>query len=311
MENPINFDDLDDTSLVDTGKTYRDLAKPADAQAPVADDISMGAGRNCNTVARFPCIKCDGKGKIKFWKRDRFGGPPYQVSGDCHRCGGKGFTKTNPAELQRARVANAQRATNVLTAKVDAWKAAHPVAAAWMANRSARSNFAASLLAKLAKYGELTAGQLAAVERCAAEDAERAQAQAVRKPDAEVAGAGFDRMLAAFASAKASGLKNPKFHVGDYVFNPAKAESTNAGCIYVKALGTYVGKITPTGAYFASRDARPEDKTEVARVGADPLAAAVLHGKQTGRCSCCGRELENAESVELGIGPICRKKWGL
>ena len=32
---------------------------------------------------------------------------------------------------------------------------------------------------------------------------------------------------------------------------------------------------------------------------------------KTGNCSCCGRHLENKESVELGIGPICRSKWGL
>lgn len=33
-------------------------------------------------------------------------------------------------------------------------------------------------------------------------------------------------------------------------------------------------------------------------------------GRRTGTCSCCGRLLTNPESVELGIGPICREQWG-
>jgi hypothetical protein len=33
------------------------------------------------------------------------------------------------------------------------------------------------------------------------------------------------------------------------------------------------------------------------------------YGKQWGRCFVCGRELENEESVALGIGPICRAKF--
>ena len=44
---------------------------------------------------------------------------------------------------------------------------------------------------------------------------------------------------------------------------------------------------------------------------ADPYAAAKLYGQNTGSCSCCGRELTNALSIELGIGPICREKFGL
>jgi len=41
----------------------------------------------------------------------------------------------------------------------------------------------------------------------------------------------------------------------------------------------------------------------------DPLAAAIAYGRETG--SCCGRELTNKVSIDLGIGPICREKWGL
>ena len=42
----------------------------------------------------------------------------------------------------------------------------------------------------------------------------------------------------------------------------------------------------------------------------DPLAAAVAYGKRTGRCCCCGLELTHKDSIDLGIDPICRDKFG-
>jgi hypothetical protein len=48
----------------------------------------------------------------------------------------------------------------------------------------------------------------------------------------------------------------------------------------------------------------------VVSAAANPLEAARLHGQRTGSCSCCGRELTNAESIALGIGPICRERFG-
>lgn len=36
---------------------------------------------------------------------------------------------------------------------------------------------------------------------------------------------------------------------------------------------------------------------------------AQAFGHAFGICCCCGRMLSNDESVALGIGPICRKKW--
>lgn len=36
---------------------------------------------------------------------------------------------------------------------------------------------------------------------------------------------------------------------------------------------------------------------------------ASAYGKRTGRCVCCGALLTNDLSIDLGIGPICRKRW--
>ena len=40
------------------------------------------------------------------------------------------------------------------------------------------------------------------------------------------------------------------------------------------------------------------------------LEAMAKYGKLTNKCSNCGRKLEDAESVRIGIGPVCRKNLG-
>jgi len=47
----------------------------------------------------------------------------------------------------------------------------------------------------------------------------------------------------------------------------------------------------------------------LAEFEADPLAAAMKHGKASGRCCSCGRDLTDPASIEAGIGPICAEKF--
>ena len=42
----------------------------------------------------------------------------------------------------------------------------------------------------------------------------------------------------------------------------------------------------------------------------DPMKAMSLFGHKIGRCGICGRTLTDAESIEMGIGPICAQKSG-
>jgi hypothetical protein len=44
-------------------------------------------------------------------------------------------------------------------------------------------------------------------------------------------------------------------------------------------------------------------------IEADPEAAAALHGKASGRCSVCSRDLTDPASIERGIGPVCAEKF--
>jgi hypothetical protein len=181
-----------------------------------------------------------------------------------------------------------------------AWREQFPREAGWLDANAPRNDFAASLRAALARYGSLTDRQLAAVQKNLAP----------RTDGVSVAGAGFERMVTAFGAAQASGLKRPKLHVGALTFSLAPLSGANAGALYVKDSGIYLGKITNGGAFHASRDCDPIQRETVATVARDPFAAAVEHGRTTGNCAVCSRPLSDEESVSRGIGPICAKRFG-
>ncbi len=46
-------------------------------------------------------------------------------------------------------------------------------------------------------------------------------------------------------------------------------------------------------------------------IAADPMAAMLRYGVEIGSCGHCGRTLTNDESRALGIGPKCRKGFGI
>jgi hypothetical protein len=117
---------------------------------------------------------------------------------------------------------------------------------------------------------------------------------------------------AAFQKAKEHGIGTPKVRLyhdnRTFVISMAPAHGANPGCLYVKLGTTYLGKIA-YGKFYPSRDCDSATEDEVFEVCAEPLEAAVAYGVKYGRCSCCGRELSNPESVALGIGPICRENY--
>lgn len=302
-----SLDDLDKApTLLPATPPKRDRPRPDQyAKTDVASGISLGSRasvvENRNQVAMFRCDACRGSGRFV---RGFINPVDY---GPCNKCKGIGKLKTDPETRARQKKAREDKKKAAAGAYIEAHMAEHT----WVVSNMTRFDFASSMMIAFRQYGSWTDNQLAAIRKCIAKDEVRAQEKAARKPDAQVAGAGLARMVQAFAAATKSGLRNPKFRVGNYTFSPAKSGSANAGCIYAKRDGIYVGRITPQGGYFASRDGTPEDRARIEAICADPLAAAVLHGQQTGRCSCCGLELTNAESIRLGIGPICRGKWGL
>jgi hypothetical protein len=88
-------------------------------------------------------------------------------------------------------------------------------------------------------------------------------------------------------------------------------QGPNVGCIYVKQDGCYMGKITLAGEFRPAYGIDPASVIEALNnAQQDPTAAAIAFGRETGNCSCCGRELTKADSIALGIGPICLDRLG-
>lgn len=179
-----------------------------------------------------------------------------------------------------------------------------PEILAWMDAKAPTFEFASSLRDQFNRRGFLSERQIAAAQKCiaawnAAKDREANAVQA-SCPDIENA----------FARAKESGLKRPRLTFASVKFSPAAETSANPGAIYAKDCdGVYLGKFA-AGRFVRSRDCTDEHEREVLRIAMDPYKAAVEHGKLTGGCCVCNRTLSDPESVALGIGPVCAKKFG-
>ena len=167
------------------------------------------------------------------------------------------------------------------------------------------NNFAASLLAQYDAKGQLSERQYDAAERMLAKVKESDARKAAPKVEVDVS-----RIETLLFTARMSRLKHPKFRAEGLTFSLAGSTSRNAGAVYVKKGEEYVGKVMD--GKFHPVSATPAGTAEaIVRVAQDPRGAAVAYGRMTGNCACCGRELTDPKSVELGIGPICADKWGL
>lgn len=205
----------------------------------------------------------------------------------------------------------------------EAFVASNPAVAQWLLDEAKKSDFAASLLQSVHKYGDLTPRQFAAAKNCIAKKAQATVAKAQAKI------VNVEPIVAAFNKAKASGLKRPKLRFDGFEASLAGPTSKNPGAIYLKGNKKKVnhgptvwGSTAPTSeeVYFGKvQDSKfipsfactSADKATIETALEDPLAAAVAYGKRYGSCSCCGRTLTDPVSVERGIGPICAERFGL
>jgi thiaminase len=270
------------------------------------------------------CPSCRGSG--------RFVSYSGRTVGDCFKCRGKGVLtfRTSVAQRERATELRNQRKEREqmnIAEQAEAWKRANPNEASWLFDAAQRGfEFAVAMEEALLKYGHLTEKQEAAVRNATAKWIERRAQWAAERAEREASTAAIDisRIAEALATAKRNLIMYPKLRLADFVFSLAPDTGRNSGSIYVKSSptktlepfrgyvkqdGVYLGKIAE-GRFSRSRDCDATLEAAIVAAAADPEAAASAYGLQTGICSCCGRKLTNAESVGLGIGPICRSKWG-
>lgn len=300
-------DDLDDDigDIFGTGQmSTEDAARAAEFAKAVSDNTRPAAGP---VLYWDTCGSCRGSGNFITYSG--------RVGGACFKCKGKGQVpfKTSPEK----RAADAERKRKNLATKLEAFVTAHADEWAWIATEAPKFDFAKSMFDKLLKDGELTPGQLAAVQKLIAREQARTEAEAAQKEAAPVIEeASLAKIEEAFAAAIARDIARPKLRLDTFMFSPARS-GVNAGSIYVKHLTEtnrdgekrYLGKITD-GKFLKSWGCTPEEEQRIIAAAMAPLAAATAYGRREGRCSFCGRKLTKSESIDRAIGPICAENLG-
>tara|TARA_Y100000034_G_scaffold131908_1_gene193663 strand:+ start:157 stop:999 length:843 start_codon:yes stop_codon:yes gene_type:complete len=250
---------------------------------------------------KFPCDRCAGSG-IATW------GYVNIQSGRCNVCNGKGYFLSSPAQRQKAKVSRNKRKEKKANETADMahrFRVEHKELVEFLESCT-WSEFAQSLVQGLNKYGNLSERQMnsaySMMEKCAANRAKKDAA----KPKFDLT-----RINELFATAQGNGAKKPAIVVDNLRLSLAPLNGRNAGYIYVKDNGNYAGKISPEGVFSAVRECRDEVKHELEELAKDPVNTMIRHGRSTGRCSCCNRELTKKISIDAGIGPICAEKFGL
>jgi hypothetical protein len=254
------------------------------------------------------CDKCRGSG--------RFIGYSGRDFGPCFKCKGKGTVdyKSSPTERATKREQAEKRRVEAPVKNTEAFKTAHPTEFAWLMAKAGKSDFALSLLQGIAKYGSLTEKQLAAVQAAILRDTDRAANVAHAVANAKVVD--VSKIEVAFATCRAKakadgamGVRWPKLRLDTFTFTDAPASERFAAAILVKEGDQKLGRIQG-GKFIRSFACDDPTEARVVAAAADPAAAAVAYGQKYSRCSICGLELTNDESIKRGIGPICAEKFG-
>lgn len=255
---------------------------------------------------RYPCERCGGSGRYR-------GARIHQPKSHCFQCGGKGYFKTSPHARMKARQQAAARKVAKVEKNWESFASEHADLATFLQSVTDKSDFAGPMIDAVRKFGHLTERQLIAAENMRYKwQAAAEQRQKERKQRAENAPEiDLGKIIDAMTAAYENGVKRPKIRLECGTLSRAPMTGKNPGAIYFKQGETYLGKIAPEGRFFRSRACSDETEAQLVEAANDPLASMVAYGRKTGSCSCCGRELTNKQPIELGIGPICRGKFGL
>lgn len=250
-----------------------------------------------DTEKRYPCGQCAGTGIFQ-------GVRVHQEKKQCFACRGKGYFKTDPRKLEKARQQRAKKKQDAIAA---AQKENQDTAVYASVFAMSTWNDLASSLVEQHNAGRVwSEKQVAAIQSMLVRMEER---RAQR--EAEAREVNLQPIIDMFAYARNSGYKRPVYRAEGLKISLAPETGNNAGALYVKTEGNqYIGKVVE-GRFFGTREATEEQKTALSVIANNPRDAAIRYGQRTGSCACCGRTLSNKQSIELGIGPICANKWGL
>lgn len=269
----------------------------------LADDPIPAAAKG--TQVKHPCGQCAGTGRYQ-------GARIHQPKSECFACRGKGYFLTSAQDRAKSRASAVSRKerdmadnreTNFTNFGEEFFTALRDIES-W-------NTFAADLMTDHRAGKLLHQNRVRAAQSMLVKVAQKREAQAVAAA-AAVKQVDLSPIREMFNAAVNAGMKKPSYRAEGLKLTLAPAHGANAGALYVVQLDAdaYQGKIMGTD-YKPVRDAAAATYDALLRIAASPLEAAVRYGRVTGTCACCGRKLDNALSVELGIGPICRQKWSL
>lgn len=154
--------------------------------------------------------------------------------------------------------------------------------------------------------------RLAWEKRREAERLEREKQEAERKK--AFRSTALEKIAAAFELAKLNGLKRVSLRIKQlYFYIPKKVHNFGEveNHILIRHKNKYIGKLTMDGDFFEGNYTNDEDFMALMMLKSDLKAMVTDHGKERGECACCGRELTDPRSIEMGIGPLCAERWGI
>lgn len=266
---------------------------------------------------KFKCSSCNGSGLWQGGRTNRHG------NHKCNTCHGRGFLVSSPEDRAKRSLAKAQSAQKKKSAAQE-MNLAHGdgFLFRWLSEISNWNSFAQSLMDAHERGFAWSEAQIAACRKMYAKmELKRQEAQERQEaaPEADVS-----RITKMFEDALANGKKRRALHAGNFgdtdpstgkptllnkvVMTPAQKPGV---AIWVKVDDEFLGGIGTDGKMNLRRNAPSWLPERLQAIAANPDTECRLYGQRTGTCSCCGRELTNKISIDLGIGPICREKWGL
>lgn len=281
----------DDDDAVTQSETVTNMP---DDLGPVYKDV---ANKTAKPSYRQMCGVCSGTGN---WRG--------RAGQSCYPCKGRGFLEftTSPEKRAKSRAKAAERKEDKAQENLAAVEAANPQLKQWW--DTSTLNFAQSLKESARKWGKLTENQINTANRIIADAADRELERNLRIEQAPVVSIAAIEECFAQASTSA-GLKKPILRLAGFVFSLAPDTGRNAGAIYVKQQGEYLGKIQG-GKLFKTMACDDETEDKIVEAAAQPKEAAIAYGRLMGKCAICAQTLTDPKSIERGIGPICASKFG-
>lgn len=174
-------------------------------------------------------------------------------------------------------------------------------------------DFAISLRKSFLKNGKLSDKQLAAAKKCISKKiTKKNDVDTEQNDNIDQTGlSGIAELVSSMWRARRNGVKEPKMRLFaentsfNVVFENDENSKYNNSIRILSDDGQFLGRIL--GKKFYKSNYTPDDvANQIIETCSNANKSAISYGRRTGSCSCCGRPLNNEESVRLGIGPVCR-----